>query len=133
MQDLWKTGAGKNRCSVEFENTENMLHEMRVKHVFWALVVTVAGYYCFEQEFLKLVESGYIYFVVDLNAEEIKLLSNLKEAKNILLISVRSKENKLRNDLCNYNLFHIPPSHNILADALTQFLVKKRWKKWLLI
>ena len=86
-----------------------------------------------QEEFLKLINSGYIYFIVDLNTEEIKRLSNLNESKNILLFNVRSKENTLRNDFCNDNLFHIPPSHNILADALTQFLVKKRWNKWLLV
>ena len=31
------------------------------------------------------------------------------------------------------NFFHIPPSYSILADALTQYLVKKKWKKWFLI
>ena len=32
-----------------------MLYEMRIKHVFWALAVTVAGYYCFEQEIVHLL------------------------------------------------------------------------------
>ena len=39
----------------------------------------------------------------------------------------------LRNESCLRNMFHIPPSYSMLADALTQYLVKKRWNKWFLV
>ena len=86
-----------------------------------------------EDEFKKLIKSGYTYFVADLNSEELLKLSNLEESKNILLINIRSKEDSLRNEFCKANLIHVAPSYKMLSDALTQYLVKKKWKKWFLI
>ena len=85
------------------------------------------------EEFKKLIKSGYTYFVADLNSEELSKLSNLEESKNILLINIRSKEDSLRNEFCKTNLIHIAPSYTMLSDALTQYLVKKKWKKWFLV
>ncbi|MDC3091365.1 ABC transporter substrate-binding protein [Rickettsiales bacterium] len=86
-----------------------------------------------EDEFKKLIKSGYTFFVADLNSEELLKLSNLEESKNILLINIRSKEDSLRNEFCKANLIHVAPSYKMLSDALTQYLVKKKWKKWFLI
>ena len=86
-----------------------------------------------EEEFKKLIKSGYTYFVADLNSEELSKLSNLEESKNILLINIRSKEDSLRNEFCKINLIHVAPSYTMLSDALTQYLVKKKWKKWFLV
>ena len=86
-----------------------------------------------EEEFKKLIKSGYTYFVADLNSGELSKLSNLEESKNILLINIRSKEDSLRNEFCKTNLIHIAPSYTMLSDALTQYLVKKKWKKWFLV
>ena len=80
-----------------------------------------------ETEFKKLIKKEFRFFILDLNFEELILLSSLEESKNVLLINVRAKENILREKFCKNNFFHIPPSNNMLADALTQFLVKKRW------
>ena len=86
-----------------------------------------------EEEFLKLVNAGYVYFIADLNFKELVQISQLDKAKDTLLINIRSKEDELRNSLCSRNLIHIPPSYNMLADALTQYLVKKKWKRWMLV
>ena len=86
-----------------------------------------------EEEFKKLIKSGYTYFVADLNSGELSKLSNLEESKNILLINIRSKEDSLRNEFCKTNLIHVAPSYTMLSDALTQYLVKKKWKKWFLV
>ena len=85
------------------------------------------------EEYKKLIKNGEKYFVVDLNAEELKKLVNLVESKNSLIFNVRSKDDSLRNENCRDNLFHIPPSYSMLADSLTQYLVKKKWKKWFLV
>ena len=97
-------------------------HDYKVKMVQVSLDEDLEG------EFKKLIKSGYTYFVVDLNSKEITKLSNLEESKNVLLINIRSKEDNLRSELCKPNLLHVAPSYNMLADALTQYLVKKRWK-----
>jgi len=78
-------------------------------------------------EFNKLINSGFRYFVADLNEKELIEISNLslKKKKDIVIMNVRSKANSLREKNCKSNLFHIPPSRAMLADALTQYLVKK--------
>ena len=85
------------------------------------------------QEFIKLIESGSQYFIVDLRTDEILELTKLEQFKEIIMFNTRSRSDKLRNEFCHKNLFHVSPSNSILSDALTQYLVKKNWKKWFLV
>ncbi len=50
-----------------------------------------------------------------------------------LLINAGSPDDRLRNEDCRANLLHTGPSRAMLADALAQFLVWKRWGDWLLV
>lgn len=86
-----------------------------------------------KKEFISLVNSGYKYFIIDLNTEEILELTQLEEFNKVLVFNTRSQSDELRNKSCHKNLFHVVPSNSILADALTQYLVKKKWKKWFLV
>ena len=85
------------------------------------------------EEFEKLIKAGDKFFIVDLNEEEIQSLFEIPDSKDVLIINVRSKSDSLRNENCKDNLLHIPPSYSILSDALTQYLVKKKWNKWFLV
>ncbi len=84
-------------------------------------------------EFEKLLKKGKKFFVVDLNESELLSLMKIPGIEKALIFNTRAKNNSLRNENCKKNFFHIPPSYSILADALTQYLVKKKWKKWFLI
>ena len=85
------------------------------------------------EEFSKLVSEGLRYFIVDLSKDEFLKILNLSITKDVLLFNVRAKENILREEHCNTSAFHVIPSHSMLSDALTQYLLKKKWKKWFLI
>ncbi len=85
------------------------------------------------EEYQKLINSGNKIFVVDLNEKEIQSLYDNSSSKDVIIFNVRSKSDSLRNDECKKNLFHIPPSYSMLSDALTQYLVKKKWNKWFLV
>ncbi|MFD1914414.1 ABC transporter substrate-binding protein [Halodurantibacterium flavum] len=50
-----------------------------------------------------------------------------------LIVNARSRADGLRNEGCRPNLLHTAPSNAMLADALAQFLVTKRWSDWFLI
>jgi len=39
----------------------------------------------------------------------------------------------LRSENCRANVLHVVPSRQMRADALTQFLIWKRWNKWALL
>ena len=86
-----------------------------------------------EAEFEKLLKNGKKYFVVDLNEDELLSLMKIPGIDDVLVFNTRAKNDSLRNENCKENFFHIPPSYSILSDALTQYLVKKKWKKWFLV
>jgi ABC transporter substrate binding protein (PQQ-dependent alcohol dehydrogenase system) len=83
--------------------------------------------------FKSLLKEGHQLFVLDLNAEEQITLASLPEAAGVLLFNIASSEDRLRGADCRKNLLHIIPSHAMKADALAQYLGKKRWQKWLLV
>ena len=84
-------------------------------------------------EFEKLLKKGKKYFVVDLNESELLSLMKLSGIDDVLIFNTRAKNDSLRNENCKKNFFHITPSYSILSDAFTQYLVKKKWKKWFLV
>ena len=86
-----------------------------------------------KSEFQKLLNQGNKFFVVDLNEKELKTLLETSNSKEIVIFNVRSKADSLRNENCKKNLLHVPPSYSMLSDALTQYLVKKKWNKWFLV
>lgn len=85
------------------------------------------------EEFEKLLKTGAKFFIVDLNEEEINSIVKVPGSENVLILNIRSKSDSLRNENCKNNIFHVPPSYSMLSDALTQYLVKKKWNKWLLV
>ncbi len=87
----------------------------------------------FVKEFKKLIEQRYKFFIVDLKTEELIKISQSIDISKILIFNVRSSSDALRSEYCHENIFHIPPSYSMLADSLTQYLVKKKWKNWFLI
>jgi ABC transporter substrate binding protein (PQQ-dependent alcohol dehydrogenase system) len=50
-----------------------------------------------------------------------------------LLFDVASSDDRLRGADCAGNVLHTLPSRTMLADALAQYLSKKRWTKWFLV
>lgn len=80
-----------------------------------------------------MLAQGARLVVVDLPGEVAGRLARLPEAAGALLINAGSSEDSLRGALCAPNLLHAAPSRAMLADALAQYLVRKRWSKWLLV
>lgn len=83
--------------------------------------------------FKELVADGHRHVIVTLSAEEVLRLADLPEAKDVLIYNARAPDDRLRNQDCRDNVVHVIPSRAMLADALAQYLVKKRWPKWFLV
>jgi len=81
----------------------------------------------------SLINEGYQYVIVDLQKGSLLSLSAIANEKNVLLFNVSAEDSELRNSSCRSNLFHIIPSYDMRADALAQFMLKKRWNKWFLV
>lgn len=81
----------------------------------------------------KLIAKGHRHIIVDLPEEQIKTLSQMPEAQDVLLYNISSSHDALRNEACSANLLHLLPSHAMKADALAQYFSKKRWQKLFLV
>lgn len=79
------------------------------------------------------LSKGLRLIVADLKEEDLLKVANLPEAKNSLIFSVMSSSDRLRGTSCLSNIYHIIPSWTMRADALAQYLMWKRWKKWFLV
>ncbi|SMF96187.1 ABC transporter, substrate binding protein, PQQ-dependent alcohol dehydrogenase system [Methylomagnum ishizawai] len=82
--------------------------------------------------FKALAAEGHRHFLLDLPAPLLLELAALPEAQNALLYDTASRDDALRAESCRANLLHLLPSRAMRADALAQYLAKKRWQKWFL-
>jgi ABC transporter substrate binding protein (PQQ-dependent alcohol dehydrogenase system) len=78
-----------------------------------------------------LVETGHHFVLVDAPAEILLRLSDAVKGKDVLLFNVRAPDVSLRQEDCRANVLHTAPDRAMLADALAQYLVWKRWPRWL--
>ncbi len=79
----------------------------------------------------NLVAAGKKLFIADLDAADIESIAALDQ--DVLIFSIRAKDDILRNQKCHPDVFHLPPSRSMLADAVVQYLVWKRWNKVVLV
>lgn len=82
--------------------------------------------------FKTLAGAGHRHILLDLPANLISQLAALPEAQNLLLYDISSRDDALRAEACRANVLHLLPSRAMRADALAQYLSKKRWQKWFL-
>ncbi len=83
----------------------------------------------FEQE----VTDDYVFVVLNLPTETLKLLVDLPHARSKLLFDASTRNDAFRNEACRSNMVHMLPSRAMRADALAQYMLKKRWRKWFLV
>jgi ABC transporter substrate binding protein (PQQ-dependent alcohol dehydrogenase system) len=76
---------------------------------------------------------GHGLIVADLEPSDLLAVSDLAEAKGAVLFNVRSSSDELRQQECRSNLFHIIPNWAMRADALAQYLIWKKWRRWLVV
>jgi ABC transporter substrate binding protein (PQQ-dependent alcohol dehydrogenase system) len=54
-------------------------------------------------------------------------------AEQAIIFNISAKDDSLRTHQCRPYLLHTIPSRAMLTDALAQFLLSKRWKRWLIL
>ena len=77
--------------------------------------------------FRELVAKGADLVVTDLGAPELLSVADLPEAASATIFDTAAADDRLRGTDCRANLLHLLPSRAMLADALVQYLVVKRW------
>jgi ABC transporter substrate binding protein (PQQ-dependent alcohol dehydrogenase system) len=81
----------------------------------------------------ELAEKGIRLVVTDLAAPELLSDAGVPEAAGITFFDAGSADDRLRGEDCRANILHLLPSRAMLADALVQYLVAKRWQNLLLV
>ncbi len=74
-----------------------------------------------------------IRFVVLLADDATTLALADQAGERALIFNAAARGDALRGADCRANLIHTAPSHAMLADGLAQFLMWKRWPRWLLV
>ncbi|MFI3191040.1 MAG: ABC transporter substrate-binding protein [Methylococcales bacterium] len=78
--------------------------------------------------------AGKFQLVVSLlPAESLNKLANSAGGKAILWFDAATSDDSLRAEQCRFNVLHLLPSRAMRADALAQYMMKKRWTKWFLV
>ncbi len=83
------------------------------------------------QALMKLVASGHRFILVDAPAEILLRLSDAVKEEDVLLFNIAATDVNLRQEDCRANVLHTAPDRAMLADALAQYLVWKKWPRWL--
>jgi ABC transporter substrate binding protein (PQQ-dependent alcohol dehydrogenase system) len=81
----------------------------------------------------QLTGQGIKLVLTDLPAEDVITLADAGRGQGVLIFNLAARDDSLRGEQCRGNVFHIVPSRSMFADALAQYLVTKKWTRWLLI
>ncbi len=83
--------------------------------------------------FQQAINGKFAYLLTDLPAKPLLALVDLPATAPLLVFDVANSDDRLRGADCRSNILHILPSRAMRADALAQYMVKKRWRKWFLV
>jgi ABC transporter substrate binding protein (PQQ-dependent alcohol dehydrogenase system) len=79
-----------------------------------------------------LVAEG-VRFVATMADAETTLALADAAGPDVLVLNALAPDDRLRGADCRANLLHLAPSRSMETDALAQFLMFKRWSRWLLV
>src|ERR1700688_614055 len=80
-----------------------------------------------------LADQGASFIVTSLDADRLLKVADAGLARGETLINASALDERLREQDCRANVIHVAPTRAMLADALAQYLVWKKWRKWLLL
>ncbi len=71
--------------------------------------------------------------LTDLPADDVLKLAAAAAGRGITIFNIQAPDDRLREQDCRGNVIHVAPTRSMLADALAQYLIWKRWTRWLLV
>jgi ABC transporter substrate binding protein (PQQ-dependent alcohol dehydrogenase system) len=80
-----------------------------------------------------LAGQGVRLTLIDLPAEAVLAAAEAGRGAGMMFFNLAASDDSLRNADCRANVIHVVPSRDMFADALAQYLVWKKWPRWLLV
>jgi ABC transporter substrate binding protein (PQQ-dependent alcohol dehydrogenase system) len=80
-----------------------------------------------------LADAGAALIISDIDADGVLKVADAAKARGLAIINAGATDDRLREENCRANVVHVAPTRSMLADGLAQYLVWKKWRKWLLI
>jgi ABC transporter substrate binding protein (PQQ-dependent alcohol dehydrogenase system) len=80
-----------------------------------------------------LTQRGIGLVLSDLPADRLLKLADAGRAAQVVLFNIGAPDDALRQEDCRDNVIHVAASRAMLADALAQYLVWKKWSRWVLV
>jgi ABC transporter substrate binding protein (PQQ-dependent alcohol dehydrogenase system) len=81
----------------------------------------------------QLADQGVLLVMTDLDADGVLLLADRARARGMTLFNLAAPDDSLRQQDCRADVIHVAPTRSMLADAVAQYLVWKKWTRWLLV
>ena len=81
----------------------------------------------------KLAQRGVSLVIADVSADALLKAVDAGRPRGLLIFNAGATDDRLREEDCRSNVIHVAPTRSMLADGLAQYLVWKRWNKWLLV
>jgi ABC transporter substrate binding protein (PQQ-dependent alcohol dehydrogenase system) len=83
--------------------------------------------------FEALLQKQNTFVLADLSAQQLLTIADLARTKGVWIFNIGATDDRLREENCRPNVFHVAPSRSMLADGLAQYLMWKQWRRWALI
>ncbi len=122
-------GVAGAELAIEDNNTTGKYTKQ--KFILGQFIVPVDGNVV--DSFNKQIAKKYAYIVTNLPSDLTNTVADFAAAKDILIFDAATINDALRNNECRANVLHLLPSRTMRADALAQYMMKKRWTKWFLV
>lgn len=71
--------------------------------------------------------------LIDVPESAFSAISKVVLNSGALVMNISSREDALRQSQCTARMLHTVPSRAMLADAMTQYLMSRRWREWFLV
>jgi ABC transporter substrate binding protein (PQQ-dependent alcohol dehydrogenase system) len=82
---------------------------------------------------IELADRGISFIVLDLPADLLLKAADAGRRRGLVFFNAGATDDRLREEDCRANVIHTAPTRSMLADGLAQYLVFKRWTRWLLV
>ena len=122
-------GVAGGELSIKDNNTTGRF----LKQEFALTSVSVAPGDDVMAAFNDLLGKGFQFVVLNVPADKLIAIADAAKGKDVLLFNAGAPDDNLRGADCRDNVMHVLPSRAMLADALAQYLVTKKWRKWFLV